>query len=268
MSADFVTETRELASEIKFLIDSTQAHEIREWARIHLQSDPHADADTDSYQTTSIYFDTPEFDIYHRRGSFGRGKYRIRRYGQAREVFLERKLRNKNLVAKRRSLVPLEDIERLEESETEDSWSGHWFHRRLLARELHPVCQIGYLRTARVAVVATGPIRLTIDQQVRASALDRIAFQSTEGSLLSPGQMILELKFRRSLPVPFKELIGTFNLRSSPVSKYRLAAEALGIVEGQAQEKLEPKAQERDERSLDTSPTLAGVPVASGVKDA
>jgi hypothetical protein len=259
MPADFVTETRELASEIKFLINPAQAHEIREWARIHLERDPYADGGSDAYQTTSIYFDTRDFDIYHRRGSFGRGKYRIRRYGGANEVFVERKLRTRNLVAKRRSLVSMEDIKRLEEPEAEEGWPGHWFHRRLLARELHPVCQIAYLRTARIAAGAVGPIRLTIDHEIQASALDRLEYRPIGGLVLSPDQMILELKYRRDLPALFKDLIGTFKLRSSAVSKYRLAAEALGLVDGAALPETFEKENAAEASAVDAKQGLAGV---------
>src|SRR5438477_9997026 len=104
-STDF-TENRKSASEIKFLIEPPRAKEIHDWARAHLRPDPYAtDASCDGYRTTSLYFDTKHFDIFHRRGSFGRGKYRIRRYGRGESVFLERKLRTRDHVSKRRVLV-------------------------------------------------------------------------------------------------------------------------------------------------------------------
>jgi hypothetical protein len=36
--------------------------------------------------------------VFHRRGSFGRSKYRIRRYGEAQVGFLERKLKTRGLL--------------------------------------------------------------------------------------------------------------------------------------------------------------------------
>jgi hypothetical protein len=237
-----VTETRELASEIKFLVTPAQAQEIREWARARLDPDPHASGNYgDTYRITSLYFDTKAFDIYHRRGSFGRGKYRVRRYDAAGKMFLERKLRTKNLVSKRRSIVASEDLGRLQEEEVESGWPGYWFHRRLLARELHPVCQISYLRTARVGEGTSGPIRLTLDQDIQTLRQERIEFaemreayplpQVAASRQLSEDYLILELKFTRQMPAAFKQLIGSFTLRPQPLSKYRLAAEALGLVE-------------------------------------
>ena len=79
-------EVRTFATEIKFVVDSDLAGRIREWARAQLAPDPHgAGAAKDEYLTTSVYFDTEQLDVFHRRGSFGRSKYRIRRYGRAQE---------------------------------------------------------------------------------------------------------------------------------------------------------------------------------------
>jgi len=196
-----------------------------------MQADPHAAGEFgDSYQTTSLYFDTRDFDIYHRRGSFGRGKYRVRRYGRAPEIFLERKLRNQDLVSKRRSIAGIEELKLLREEEPPPDWAGRWFHRRLLARELRPVCQISYLRTARVGEADTGPIRLTIDQDIRALPLEQSTFDySDDGRAIAPDQYVLELKFTREMPALFKQLVARYKLKPQAMSKYRRAAEALGL---------------------------------------
>ena len=100
-------ETRDFAREIKFLVDVSIADDVRDWARTHLGPDPHgAGPFGDEYVTTSLYFDTAQFDVFHRRGSFGRSKYRIRRYGECQVVFLERKLKTRGLLTKPRYLVP------------------------------------------------------------------------------------------------------------------------------------------------------------------
>ena len=153
-------EIRQRAFEIKYLIPPAQAKDIRKWAREHLDPDPNADgAEGDAYRTTSIYFDTDRFDIFHRRGSFARVKYRIRRYGLCQAAFLERKLKIRDAVSKRRSLVEIEDLLRLCGEEPRNGWDGFWFHRRLLARQLKPVCQISYTApraSARPPVAPSG----------------------------------------------------------------------------------------------------------------
>src|SRR5262245_27025776 len=89
-------ERREFASEIKFLISPELADQVRRWARNALSPDPHAGGQAgDVYRITSLYFDTKSFDVFHHNSSFGRSKYRIRRYGNGEIAFLERKLKTK-----------------------------------------------------------------------------------------------------------------------------------------------------------------------------
>ena len=89
------------------------AVKIRHWARTHLDPDAHGLGPFgDEYRTTSVYFDTDAFDVFHRRGSFGRSKYRIRRYGDEETVFLERKMRQPAVLAKRRTSLSLAALSR------------------------------------------------------------------------------------------------------------------------------------------------------------
>ena len=98
-------ETRASASEIKFLLDEGQVPAIRAWARANLQPDPHGGGPfADAYTTSTLYFDTRQLDVFHRRSSFGRAKYRVRRYGDAGSVFFERKLRQPGVLIKRRTV--------------------------------------------------------------------------------------------------------------------------------------------------------------------
>ncbi len=71
-----------------------------------MEIDPHASPEIgDGYLITTLYCDTPAFDVFHQNGSYGNAKYRLRRYGHGEEIFLERKLRNRQMVVKRRSIV-------------------------------------------------------------------------------------------------------------------------------------------------------------------
>jgi hypothetical protein len=61
-------ETRASASEIKFVIDPSLAPRVSAWARKHLKADPHGTgAFQDEYETSSLYFDTGDFDVFNRR---------------------------------------------------------------------------------------------------------------------------------------------------------------------------------------------------------
>jgi SPX domain protein involved in polyphosphate accumulation len=165
---------RGFSSEIKFLVDPAVAQRVREWARQHLKADPNGGGPyADEYRVTSLYFDTRGFDVFHRRGSFGRAKYRVRRYGELPILFLERKLKRDAFLHKRRTIIPIERLPMLDRAAAPPTaWDGTWFRRRLLARNLEPVCEIAYLRTARTGVAEGRPIRVTIDADVVAAPAD------------------------------------------------------------------------------------------------
>src|SRR6187549_2491358 len=93
-TASTTREIRDSASEIKFTVDAATGARIRDRARHLLAPDPWASGPAaDEYTTSTLYFDTADFAVYGRRGSYRRAKYRIRRYGESDMVFLERKLR-------------------------------------------------------------------------------------------------------------------------------------------------------------------------------
>jgi hypothetical protein len=221
-------ETRARASEIKFLIEPDRAADIRSWARANLAPDPHGTGPFgDEYDTASIYFDTQDFDVLQRRGSYGRAKYRIRRYSPGDVVFLERKLRRPRIVAKRRTQIALPDLARLEHHDEAD-WAGAWFLRRLDARSLMPACQVSYHRIARGVLDDGGPARLTFDSSIRAHAVTGVRFSTDEGTPIAETRLVLELKYRDSLPAVFKRLVAEFKLETQPASKYRFGMIALG----------------------------------------
>ncbi len=222
-------ETRPFASEIKFLVDAVTGENIRDWARLHLDADPHGSGRFgDEYRTTSLYFDTDAGDVFFRRGSFGRAKYRVRRYGEANAVFLERKLRRPGVLSKRRTIVTLDALGFLDRDASGPAWDGEWFHRRLLLRREKPICQISYVRMARTAGTPEGPVRLTLDADVRVAAAHEAVFGTDPGQPVLDRMMILELKFRHHLPALFKQLVENFALCPQRASKYRLGVEALG----------------------------------------
>jgi hypothetical protein len=242
-------EIRTFATEVKFLVDPSVAGRIRDWARTHLEADPHGTGRfRDEYVTTSVYFDTPQFDVFHRHGSFGRSKYRIRRYGEADVVFLERKLREPTVLAKRRTATALADLERLDTDSAAESWPGRWFQARLAARRLQPVCQVAYRRTARLLRDSEDIVRLTLDDALSAQPLRSLRFRPGPGVPALPGQQILELKFRHHTPAIFKQLVEEFGLIPQRASKYRLGMAASGLAPAEATERTRVEAARGDDR--------------------
>lgn len=229
---DASREHRPFAAEIKFLVTPHQGDAIRDWVRSRLTPDPYGSGDGgDRYSTTTLYCDTAAQDVFHRRGSYGRSKYRIRRYATSDMVFLERKLRTKDMLSKRRSLVKVDELAFLATPPDSwpDNWPGTWFGDRLAARRLGPTCQVTYDRVARLCATPYGVARLTIDNALRAWPASQFAFQGGDPTPVLPGNAIVEMKFRVEMPAVFKALVEQFHLNPGRISKYRSAMMALGL---------------------------------------
>ena len=216
-------------AEIKFLVNEATGIRIREWARERLAADPHgAGPNADEYRVSTLYLDTTERDVFHRRGSYGRSKYRVRRYGDEPRVFLERKLRTSSRLAKRRTDIPIDTLPLLKAAADGDGETG-WFRRRVVVRQLEPVCRVSYLRMARLAETPAGRMRMTLDSLLTASPADTYSLDGAGPAAFLNGHMILELKFRGTMPTVFRQLVDSFALAPGRASKYRTAADILGI---------------------------------------
>lgn len=208
------------AYEVKFRLTLEEANRAETWARERLTPDPHGQDGV--YRTTSLYVDTPYLDIYHKTRGYRRSKYRLRRYGGAEWVHLERKVRRGDRVRKRRDLVPLAEVSGLVGSN-----NGGWFGQRLRERFFQPVCWITYVRTAFQSATPAGPLRLTLDREVTGTpATGWNVPAGVDGRALLPGEVILELKYRANLPPLFHELLTALPSRSVGVSKYGRCVEA------------------------------------------
>jgi len=221
------------AYEVKFLIDHSLTPAVESWAVQHLHRDPHGDPDRGgSYQITSLYTDTPSFDVYHRTPRFRRRKYRLRRYGAEEIVHLERKVRRGERVTKRRTSVAESELSLLGEALTLPDWEGYWFHKSLLEKSLVPTCLITYQRTAFLSQGTAGPLRLTLDHHVQGQLATEWSLYGTGPGLpLLPDQVVLELKFRDAMPPLFKQLVADLQLVPTGVSKYRRCLDAWNVTD-------------------------------------
>jgi hypothetical protein len=216
-------------SELKFVVDTATGQRIREWARERLGADPHGNGTfADEYRVSSVYFDTEARDVFMRRGSYGRSKYRIRRYEQDSTVFLERKLRTGSRLAKRRTGIDVAMLPLIAGTSLNGDATA-WFRRRLALRALQPVCQVTYSRLARMGHTPDGPARLTLDEGLQACISSAYTFVPHPDVRLLEGQAIVEMKYRGRVPSVFKEAVETFALTPGRWSKYRSAVVALGL---------------------------------------
>ncbi len=220
------------AFELKFLIRDSVAADVQDWANSAMQRDAYADpALGDAYQTTTLYLDTPQRDVFRRAPGHRRSKFRLRRYGCESRVFLERKSRHGDRVAKRRCDVQLDELPAVLSPEPTGAWPGEWFRERVAQFAFQPACLLTYDRTAFFKITDDGPLRMTLDRRIRGQAND-----SWDLTPLHNGQSILddhvvcEFKFRGSMPGLFKDVIQTLKLEAGSVSKYRRMMLATGLI--------------------------------------
>jgi len=224
------------AFELKLVLPETLARTLEAWAEQRMQRDQFGNPeDGGAYQTTTLYLDTPQFDVFHRSPGFRRRKYRLRRYGLESRIYFERKSRRGDRVRKRRSDALLHDLPRLVADEAAAEWSGAWFRERIALHSLLPACRVTYRRTAFVQASDQGPVRLTFDREIRGVSDGSWDLTPVDGGdCLLDGAVVCEFKFRESLPALFKQVIVDLQLQSGSMSKYRrlMARHGLGTAQG------------------------------------
>lgn len=216
------------AFELKFHLSNAAAQVIENWARQHLNPDPHGQ--NGCYRVTSVYCDTPSLDVFHRSPGYRKSKHRLRRYDTAPFVFLERKTKRGERVKKRRTELPLSDIPLLLAPSVPTDWVGDWFLGRLRKRGLGPSCQVSYHRTAFYGQSSGSPIRLTLDRDLIGKPSPTWNLQPLESGVeLLPGDALVELKYHITLPPLFRDLLPQLPDKPARVSKYRRCVELCGL---------------------------------------
>jgi hypothetical protein len=219
------------AYELKFVFDETLAAKLEQEFSSWLTLDPHADpALNHCYRITSIYTDTPRFDVFHRHPGYQRSKFRVRRYGEESRIYFEKKTKRGQRVRKARVSLPGAEIGWLGGAAGFETWTGNAYRDELSRKELAPVCQISYLRRAYFACTDEGRLRLTFDRDLRGFRTSSWGFDATQpGVPFSAGRVICEFKFQQALPTAFKRAIEEFGLTPAAFSKYRSCMDLFGI---------------------------------------
>jgi hypothetical protein len=221
------------AYELKFVLDELTAASLEREFSSWMMLDPHADpALNHCYRINSLYTDTAAYDVFHRRGAYNRSKFRVRRYGEGSQVFLEKKTKRGQRVRKNRVTAAMHEIKRLADEDADHHWPGQNFRAELLRRSLRPICQIGYARRAYFSCTDEGRLRLTFDRDLRGSLVSNWSFDESRGGLpFAQGRVVCEFKYQGALPIAFKRAIETFHLVPGGFSKYRNCLQAYGVAQ-------------------------------------
>lgn len=218
------------AYEFKFLLDETQARQVENHLASSMTLDPNSAADR-SYHISTLYCDTPAFDVYHRRGRHRLSKFRIRRYGESNRVYLELKSKRKQEVRKRRTSIEIQRLNDLTQDCISDCLEALAYGRQLRRIDARPVVLIEYDRVAYFAPGPHGALRLTFDRQIRGGASQSWTLNRPPETFdLLRDRVVCEFKFRGAMPSLFKTVVQEMNLAVCGVSKYRLCIQALGLI--------------------------------------
>lgn len=219
--------------EMKFLLTETQAREVEAQLRAELTLDPHShSALGNGYLITTLYCDTPKFEVFHRQGRHKFSKFRLRRYGESTQVYLERKSKQGTQVRKQRAVIEAETLTHFSHSSHAGDWAGRNYHKHLRRNELQPVCLLEYHRVAYFGQSSLGPVRLTFDRHVRGALTNQWSLTAAgEMPSLLDQQVVCEFKFRGTLPTLFKSAIQAQQLLPRGVSKYRHCLLMAGMTE-------------------------------------
>lgn len=214
--------------ETKFLLLPDRVSDVVGWADSRLQRDPHGGTDG-GYHVSSLYFDSPDLEIYRIAQAGAVDKYRVRRYGSEDVLHLECKSKRQDRTVKWRATIPAAELPRVEQARGSECWVGEWYAEALRARSLRPVCHVSYSRRAWSGCVEGEHVRVTLDQDLRCQpAAGLTARLPGPGIPLLEG-CVLEVKFARSLPDAVSRWTTELGLEPQRLSKYRRAVEVCGL---------------------------------------
>ena len=226
--------------ELKYLINLRQAEQFKSALRAYLVPDEHG-THNGRYSLSSLYYDSPDLRCDWEKG-YGlrfRRKLRIRHYEtdetltEETPIFLEIKQRIDRVTQKRRAVLSYGDALRLcndrqlPEGSEEDRTTLEEMYVFLWQYNLRPVSIVRYDRQAFIGTEYDVGLRVTFDTNLTFQS-HRLYIHEEPSPLpmLSPNQVVLEIKVNERIPTWLAGLIADNNLKMVRVSKYCRSIEA------------------------------------------
>jgi hypothetical protein len=138
----------------------------------------------------------------------GRNQYRIRHLNVAGESYLERLRWDVDACSLRRTAVLANELPMLAAKDTNETWSGKWFCKRIAKHRLIPALQTYLERTTWTYDASDGVDRLTLDENIQSQCLRKRTKTSPQTLPCS----VLRMNFGDAMPAAFKSLIYQFAL--------------------------------------------------------
>ncbi len=220
--------------EQKYLIYQTQYRELVPVLSSLLSRDEHAGPGGE-YMIRSLYFDDMYGSAYQEKqdGVYARKKYRIRVYNCGDQVIhLECKYKQGAYISKESVSLTREEYERIRGGDCrflleKQQPVAREFYLDIRSRLLKPVVIVDYEREPYV--LEAGTVRITFDKAVRAANPAENLFDPgiPVYSALSPGRLIMEIKFTGYLPERVRRIFRVRNMPQISASKYCLCVDRL-----------------------------------------
>lgn len=223
--------------EYKYLIPVTKFQKIKNEIIPYLVPDKNTLKNKREYTVRSLYFDSPKLKYYFEKidGVKNRKKIRIRIYDNdaaGKIAFLEIKRKNGDYVSKSRAPLLYQDLNRLFEirdvknliicnESNKAIENAKLFLSYLIQDNLRPVSLITYEREAFISKFDNS-LRITFDKNLRflSSANYKNMFEEKKLQKVLKNKIIIEIKFKHSIPGWLRNIIIKYGLNRRSVSKY------------------------------------------------
>jgi hypothetical protein len=225
--------------EYKYYVPNIHFRKLKEVILPFLETDSFAVKTGGEYTVRSIYFDTPDFDLYHTKleGFKHRYKVRLRGYNNGDEdslVFMEIKRKYEHPILKNRASATFGDVMNMfrgmpvekvmEGKPAHMTDNARRFFYQIYSHRMKPVVNVIYEREPYHSKFEDpdNNFRLTIDKNLRSSPYPDVAdlFVDKRIQYALHNHFILEIKFNHYMPIWTKPLVAHMNLKRESASKY------------------------------------------------
>lgn len=224
---------------MKYLINAGVYEILRGRLKAMMKPDANADAGTNEYRVTSLYFDDLYRTAYNDKlcGIMQRKKYRIRAYNLSPErITLECKYKDGDMVSKHNAIITQEQYNRILKGDYSFGYGGEFEGTAMeflcfsaSAVGMKPAVLVDYFREAYVN--REGNVRITFDKKLSTSygTMDMFDENITFSPVLN-GYTILEVKYDEFIPSYIEEVLSGLPLLRESISKFLLCTDKLNSV--------------------------------------
>lgn len=222
--------------ELKYLLTQAEYRALRQEILPHMTYDTYGDPEG-KYNIISLYYESADKVIYHETMNKlrFRQKLRLRVYDNVTledNSFIEIKQKFKNVVNKRRSILPLKDAYRLlaQPYDEELIATANASNQQILREALHfkdlydlnPATVVSYDRQAFSGIRENEQdLRVTFDYNLMCRANDLAVENGPDGlHFVDQDLVILEVKVSNSVPFWLSRILSDFNFSRQGFSKF------------------------------------------------